>query len=171
MRSNLTVKFNLGVVNKFQKSLRENDKELKKKNLSRYMTLDVINRKGIPDIDDCIQLIKLGNNNCEEEQAYDILNRWLEDENNRKRGLAGAFAELCKDYSLDIPVDSLFKEQCDEIESSIQGRLNLQTQLNGLFDKITNLKNTLENNKNNEDTDDKNEITNDSDTFTEVMEI
>ena len=67
--------------------------ECKKVNIARYITLGVIDRKVVPDIDDVLLLIKLGNNNCEDTQAEAILERWLEDENNKKRGIAGAFCE------------------------------------------------------------------------------
>lgn len=138
-RSNLTTKFLTGTVNKFQKQYRENNEDCKKKNIARYITVDVINRKGVPDIDDVLLLIKLGNNNCDDTQAEAILERWLEDEENKKRGIAGAFCECCKDYCLDIPVDSLHKEQCEQLEDIINKRLEMQKQLSEMANELTSM--------------------------------
>lgn len=143
-RSNLTTRFFTSIVNKFQKKYREEHEDCKNKNIARYITTDVINRKGIPDIDDVILLIKLGNNNCDDEQAYAILDRWLDNEDNKKRGIAGAFCECCKDYCLDIPVDSLHKEQCDQLEEIIGSRLEMQKKINELMKNVNEL---IENNK------------------------
>lgn len=136
-RSNLTTKFHINTVNKFQKQFRLENEDAKKKNIARYITTDVVNRKGVPDIEDCILLIKLGNLNCDDQQAEDLLQRWLDDENNKARGIAGAFCELCKDYCLDIPVDSLHKQQCDQMEEIINKRLEGQNKLNELLSKLT----------------------------------
>ena len=138
-RSNLTTKFIVGTVNRFQKSYRDENEDCKKKNIARYITVDVINRKGVPDIDDVLLLIKLGNNVCDDVQAEAILERWLEDENNKARGIAGAFCDVCKDYCLDIPVDSLHKEQCEQLEDIINKRIEMQKQLASMADKMTEL--------------------------------
>ena len=144
-RSNLTTKFIIGTVNKFMKSYRESHEECKKVNIARYITLGVIDRKVVPDIDDVLLLIKLGNNNCEDTQAEAILERWLEDENNKKRGIAGAFCECCKDYCLDIPVDSLHKEQCEQLEDIINKRLEMQKQLANISEKLSEMLGKLKN--------------------------
>lgn len=138
-RSNLTTKFIVGTVNRFQKSYRDENEDCKKKNIARYITVDVINRKGVPDIDDVLLLIKLGNNMCDDVQAEAILERWLEDENNKARGIAGAFCDVCKDYCLDIPVDSLHKEQCEQLEDIINKRIEMQKQLASMADKMIEL--------------------------------
>lgn len=138
-RSNLTTKFIVGTVNRFQKSYRDENEDCKKKNIARYITVDVINRKGVPDIDDVLLLIKLGNNMCDDAQAEAILERWLEDENNKARGIAGAFCDVCKDYCLDIPVDSLHKEQCEQLEDIINKRIEMQKQLASMADKMVNI--------------------------------
>lgn len=144
-RSNLTTKFIIGTVNKFMKSYRESNEECKKVNIARYITLGVIDRKVVPDIDDVLLLIKLGNNNCEDTQAEAILERWLEDEDNKKRGIAGAFCECCKDYCLDIPVDSLHKEQCEQLEDIINKRLEMQKQLANISEKLSEMLGKLKN--------------------------
>lgn len=144
VRSNLTTKFHIGVVNKFQKQYRIDNEDCKKKNIARYITVDVVNRKGVPDIEDCILLIKLGNNNCDEQTAEDILQRWLDDENNKARGITGAFCELCKDYCIDIPVDSLHKKQCEQLEDFINKRLEAQNKLQELMTQLAKLKDNID---------------------------
>lgn len=143
VRSNLTTKFHLHTVNEFQKKYRNENEDCKKKNIARYITVDVISRKGVPDIEDCILLIKLGNTNCDDTMAYDILQRWLDNENNKARGITGAFCELCKDYCIDIPVDSLHREQCEKLEEFINSRLEAQNKLNSLMEQLTKLKDNI----------------------------
>lgn len=140
-RSGMTRAFTIGNVNKFQKAYREQNEDCKKKNIARYITVDVVNRKGVPDIEDCLVLIKLGNNNCSEEEAEKILYDWLEDKeiDNKSRGITGAFCELCKDYCLDVPVDSLHKTQCEELESIVNKRLEAMGQLNNLLSQLGKL--------------------------------
>lgn len=144
VRSNLTTKFHIHIVNEFQKKYRQENEDCKKKNIARYITVDVINRKGVPDIEDCILLIKLGNTNCNEQQAEDILQRWLDDDKNKERGITGAFCELCKDYCIDIPVDSLHKEQCNKLEEFVNSRLEAQNKLQSLMEQITKLKDNID---------------------------
>lgn len=143
VRSNLTTKFHLHTVNEFQKKYRNENEDCKKKNIARYITVDVISRKGVPDIEDCILLIKLGNTNCDDTMAYDILQRWLDNEDNKVRGITGAFCELCKDYCIDIPVDSLHREQCEKLEEFINSRLEAQNKLNSLMEQLTKLKDNI----------------------------
>ena len=144
-RSNMTTRFYIDKVNKFLKKYRLEHEDAKNKNVARYITVDVVNRKGVPDIDDCILLITLGNMNCDEQEAADILQRWLDDESNKARGIAGAFCELCKDFCLDVPVDSLHKAQCNQLEDFITKRLEGQNKLNELLSKLTEFKDNLEN--------------------------
>jgi hypothetical protein len=144
VRSNLTTKFHIHTVNEFQKKFRQDNEDAKKKNIARYITVDVINRKGVPDIEDCILLIKLGNTNCDEQQAEDILQRWLDDDKNKARGITGAFCELCKDYCKDVPVDSLHKEQCNQLEELINNRLEAQNKLQSLMEQLTKLKDNID---------------------------
>lgn len=144
VRSNLTTKFHLHTVNEFQKKYRTDNEDCKKKNIARYITVDVIGRKGVPDIDDCILLIKLGNTNCDDTMAYDILQRWLDNEDNKARGITGAFCELCKDYCIDIPVDSLHREQCEKLEDFINSRLEAQNKLSSLMEQLTKLKGDID---------------------------
>lgn len=150
VRSNLTTKFDIDRVNRFQKQYHLNNEDTKGKNIARYITVDVINRKGVPDIEDCLLLIRLGNSTCDnDEAACDILKRWLDNDENKARGIAGAFCELCKDYCIDIPVDGLHPKHCKQLEEIINKRLEEQNmdkveKLNNLILQLAELKNKKE---------------------------
>lgn len=159
-RSNLTTRFLVGTVNKFQKQYRENNEECKKANIARYITVGVIGRKGIPDIEDVLLLIKLGNNNCDDTQAEAILERWLEDEENKKRGITGAFCECCKDYCLDVAVDSKHREDCEQLEDYINQRLEMKKQLSDITNQMKKMLETVKETNNDNKTE--------ADTGTEV---
>lgn len=122
-RSNLTTRYHLGVIGKFEKTFKENYKkengEALKGSVISYITIGVIQRNRLPEVSDCLTLIKLGNNNCDDTQAQDILNRWFEDEENKSRGLVGAFCDLCKDLCIDIPINLMFTEQINNLEENI----------------------------------------------------
>lgn len=89
-----------------------------------YITIGVINRKGLPDVGDVLTLIKLGNSGIDDTQAELKLQNALESEEYKERGLVGIFCDLCKDLlSIDIV---LCKEKAQEavgLEDSILNRL------------------------------------------------
>lgn len=151
-RSNLTTKYHLGVIDRFEKEFKSNYKkdndEKFKGNVLMYTTLGVIQRKEIPDISDCITLIKLGNNNCDDQQAYDLLERWLDIDENKDRGIVGAFCELCKDLCLDINVNKTFKEQINKLEETVTNR---QDSKKKLLESLTNMTEMLNKLKNKQD--------------------
>jgi hypothetical protein len=150
-RSNLTTRFHAGVIGKFEKQFIKNYKEENgesfKGNVLSYITLGVIQRKRIPDINDCLLLIKLGNGkDCTDEYAEEKLSAWLENEDNRDRGLTGAFCDLCKDMCLDLPINKPFRDQVNGLEELINGT---QETMSKLSDMIMNLKNIVDKNKEN----------------------
>lgn len=142
-RSNLTIKFKPSIVGAFMKSFRANYKRDNEKqfngNVMLYCTLGVIQRKRVPDIDDCITLIKLGNENCSDEQANDILDRWLSDDENKQRGIAGAFADLCNDFCLDLPFNTECTEAIKNIENTINESSKAMIQLNEMLTNLSKL--------------------------------
>lgn len=145
-RSILTTKYHLGVIGKFEKSFKENYKkennEPFKGNVLVTITLGAIQKKRLPDVNDCITLIKLGNNNCDDTQAEDILNRWLDIEENKQRGLTGAFCELCKDLCLDVPLNIEFTKQLNGLEEQIN---NMQTAMNQMTELLSKFKDMVAN--------------------------
>lgn len=63
----------MGAVNKeakaFIKRYNSENEDKFKGNFTLYITLGVIDRKGLPDIDDVLTLIKLGNSGIDDTQA------------------------------------------------------------------------------------------------------
>lgn len=137
VRSNLTTKFHKGAVAKYEKSFKENYKkeegEVFKGNVIHHITLGVIQKKSIPEVGDIITLIKLGNTNCDDKQAEEILDRWLENEENKKRGLVGAFCDLCKDICIDIPIHEVITQQIINLEETINKSLREKEEISNKF--------------------------------------
>lgn len=146
-RSNLSTKFHIGVVGRYEKSFKEkykkeNDEPLKG-SVIQYVTTGVIQRKGLPDIEDVLTLIRLGNNDCSEQQSEEILGRWLENEDNIERGIVGAFCELCKDFSRDICINKNFSEQMNNLENAINEMQNIQNKFTDLINKLKETMNSI----------------------------
>lgn len=143
----LTVKFTASQVGKFEKQFRDSYKketgEQFKGNVIQFITTGVIQRKKVPDITDVITLIKLGSMGGTEEQAYATLERWLENEENKERGIVGAFCDCCKELCRDLPVNKEFKEQCENLEETITNMQTALAEMSKLFEKITSLKDSV----------------------------
>lgn len=150
-RSGLTQKFMLHEWQLFEKRFREQYKKEEgsafKGNVTQYVTIGVVQRKKMPDLEDLITLIKLGNINCTDELAEQILDGWLNDEENKNRGIAGAFCDVCKDLCNDIPVHPLIKEQVDSLENTITQMQEAMNQFNKIFEQLSSLKYKLEETK------------------------
>lgn len=155
-RSNLTTKFMQGTVAKFEKSFKEAYKKENEKALSSsviyHITIGVIQRKKMPDIEDVLVLIKLGNSGINDEQAAGILERYFTDEANLERGLLGAFCDACNDLCLDIPLNKMFVEQIKELEDMALKMQEVMSQLTNIMTKLTDFKSKAENIENKVDT-------------------
>lgn len=142
MRSSLSIKFKISTIGKFEKAFKDtfkdDDNKKFKGNAVMYNTLGVIQRKRLPEVSDVIRLIKLGNADCSDEQAEGILERWLENDDNKQRGLVGAFCDLCKDLCMDIPYNKNFTDAINNLEQTIEDQ---QKALNGINDLVNKLKN------------------------------
>lgn len=153
-RSNLTTKFHIGVIGKFEKQFKEAYKKENEKpfkgNILQYLTIGVIQNKRIPDISDCITLIKLGNNNCDDINAEDILIRWLENDDNKKRGIVGAFCDLCKDLCLDVPFNKVSVDYINNLEDTIIKSQEAMNKLSEMINQLANLQDLNEENNNKE---------------------
>lgn len=122
-RSSLSLKANPFVIAKFEKEFKkaykeENDKPFKG-NVIKYIIIEILNSGGTPNLCDIVPIIKALNNDCPEEQVYDIYSRWLEIDGNKERGMRGAFCDLCKDIALDWPLDTDFTQMLINMESVI----------------------------------------------------
>ena len=144
VRSNLTLRFTVRAIAELEKQYRN---EYKKENENNFkgnvlvaVTLGVIKEKGMPEVADVISLIKAGNNGCDEDQAYQILDRYLEVEENKKRGLLGAFSDLCKDLVIDgLVLDEIFADQLTNLEQTVLDRKKAMSNISELLEKFKTL--------------------------------
>lgn len=156
-RSSLSTKFMNKQVAEFEKKFREqykkDNKESFKGNIAIEITYDLLMRKGVPDLEDVLRLIKLGNLNVTDEEAELIYQRWLEDEENKKRGRVGALCDLMTDWLvIDDPLNSNVTKMILEAEAIINKRLEdkgkrsgeLTDKLNKLIDSLTAIGNKEE---------------------------
>lgn len=144
VRSNLTLKFTPMAIADLGRQYRsdfkkENEKNFKG-NVLMEITLGVIRDKGMPEVSDIIRLIKAGNN-CDDEQAYQILDRYLEVEENKKRGLLGAFGDLCRDLVVDgLVLDEMFADQLNNLEQTVIDRRKAMSNISEMLEKLKALK-------------------------------
>ena len=133
-RSRLSTRFTLYDWNKFSKEFKKNYKKENEKpleiNTAVYLTFEKIRSKKLfdggtsrigfrdPDIEDIITLIKLGNNNADEEQAVQILENYLADDNTGKYGVTGAFLDICCDFFSDLKLSIEHKKKIEDIRDT-----------------------------------------------------
>lgn len=151
VRSKLSTKFTLHNWQTFEKKFKEQYKKEEDKpfkgNVAQYVTTGVIQRKKLPDVEDVITLIKLGNVSCGDDGAEAILEGWLNDENNKERGIAGAFCDICKDFCFDIPVHPLVRDQINNLEDTMNQMQDAMSQISEMFKQIGILKDKVEETK------------------------
>ena len=133
-RSRLSTRFTLYDWNKFSKEFKKNYKKENEKplemNTAVYLTFEKIRSKKLfeggtsrigfkdPEIDDVITLIKLGNNNADEEQAVQILENYLADDTTGKYGVTGAFLDICYDFFSDLKISIEHKKKIEDIRDT-----------------------------------------------------
>lgn len=133
-RSRLSTRFTLYDWNKFSKEFKKNYKKENEKplemNTAVYLTFEKIRSKKLfeggtsrigfkdPEIDDVITLIKLGNNNADEEQAVQILENYLADDTTGKYGVTGAFLDICCDFFSDLKISIEHKKKIEDIRNT-----------------------------------------------------
>lgn len=120
-RSSLILKATPGIIASFERDYKkkykeENGKQLEG-NVIKSIIKDIVTSGGTPNLCDIIPLIKVFNNDCTDEQAYDIYSRWLDTEGNTDKGIRGAFCELCGGIALDWPLDPDFTNMLKNMES------------------------------------------------------
>jgi hypothetical protein len=120
----LVTKFLTNRVAKLQKEYRIKNKDLNIRNIDEYVTLGVIDRKGYPEIDDCVLLIMWGNVDCTEEQALLIVQRELD----AGSSITDIFCRLCKAYVRDIYVSKAHRDKCNDLENLIENRYKLRNE-------------------------------------------
>ena len=139
-RSRLSTRFTLYDWNKFSKEFKKNYKKENEKplemNTAVYLTFEKIRSKKLfecwtsrigfkdPEIDDIITLIKLGNNNADEEQAVQILENYLADDTTGKYGVTGAFLDICCDFFSDLKISIEHKKKIEDIRDTYKDTID-----------------------------------------------
>ena len=128
VRSRLTQKFTLFNWNKFSKDYKERYKKENEKpykgNLAYGLTLAKVTKVNIfgdggvtlaePDIEDVVLMIKVGNNNCSDEDACVILENYLSD-TSCLGGLLGAMLDISVDFFRDLNISEKALKQAIEL--------------------------------------------------------
>lgn len=153
-RSRFTTKFTIHNIGEFEKSFKRQYKEEHGKefigNPLYAITLGVIQKKRLPEINDVITITKLGNFKVTDEQVEMSIQNGLEDEAYQERGLTGIFCDVCKDLVIDVPLNKHFVYKVKNLEDTINKQQedldsfsNIFTKLAGLKDKINNIENEV----------------------------
>lgn len=146
-RSKLTDKFKRKDWEDFERSYKKKFKEEEGKaftgSVAQYVTIGVIQRKGLPDVEDVTLLMKRALLKNTEEEIDDRLNIYFEDENNKARGYAGAFCDLCNDLTLDIPIHPQLTEAIRGMEELIEQRMEARNQFNKILEQLGSIKDKL----------------------------
>lgn len=149
-RSNCSIKFKTGIIAKFSKKYKE---QYKRENDTKYegnvlydISVGVIEKKKLPEVEDVLTLIKLGQMDCTDEVAEAVLEKALESEEYKDRGLLGIHCDLCKDICLDIPVHAKFTEVVMNLENTTVEMLEARNKIKELTNQLSGLLKNVENN-------------------------
>ena len=147
VRSKLTDKFLRRPWEDFERDFKRKYKEENNKSfqgsVAQYVTSGVVKRKGLPDVEDVTSLMKIGLFNKDDETIDNRLNAYFEDEENKARGYAGAFCDVCKDLILDIPIHPQVTAEIMSMEEAIAKKLDAMNQLNKVIESLGGLKDKL----------------------------
>lgn len=147
IRSKLTDKFLRKHWEDFERDFKRKYKEENNKSfqgsVAQYVTSGVVKRKGLPDVEDVTSLMKIGLFNKDDETIDNRLNAYFEDEENKARGYAGAFCDICKDLTIDIPIHPQVTAEIMNMEEAIAKKLEAMNQLNKVIESLGGLKDKL----------------------------
>lgn len=151
-RSRFTTKFTIHNIGEFEKSFKRQYKEEHgeefKGNVLYAITLGVIQKKRLPEINDVITITKLGNFKITDEQVEMSIQNGLEDEAYQERGLTGIFCDVCNDLVIDVPLNKQFVEQVKNMEDTINKQQEALDGLSNIFNKLAGIKNKISNTEN-----------------------
>ena len=147
VRSKLTDKFLRRTWEDFERDFKRKYKEENNKSfqgsVAQYVTSGVVKRKGLPDVEDVTSLMKIGLFNKDDETIDNRLNAYFEDEDNKARGYVGAFCDICKDLTIDIPIHPQVTAEIMSMEEAIAKKLEVMNQLNKVIESLGGLKDKL----------------------------
>ena len=106
------------IAKEFKAKYKEENGETFKGNVYFAMTIGVINTKKIPDIEDCLLLIRGGNNLCDIKTAEDKYTSFVKA--YPERGTIGCFCDMCRLLNQDLPFANQFGDMLEGLEVSIK---------------------------------------------------
>lgn len=135
--SRLSKRFKLYDWQKFSKDFKKKYKEENEKplgvNTAIFITFSKLTRPSLfdnnkstfkePEVEDVITLIKLGNNNCSDEEACEILDNYLNDE-TVTGGLTGAMIDLIVDFYSNLRISKALTDKAIELKQIYIDNLN-----------------------------------------------
>jgi len=129
---------------KFKEKYKEEEGKPFKGNVAQYLTVGVIQRKKLPDYDDLVTIMRPGCLDNSDESIAKRVSAWLLKEENKEKGIAGAFCEVCKTFCIDIPVHPLVSSQINELEDTINKMQDAMNQFNKILESLGSLKSKIE---------------------------
>lgn len=139
------------------------------KNVLTEITLGVIDKKELPELEDVYTIASIKKDYREdEEEFFRKYEDWKAIGDNSERGVLGAFADIVNDLVIVVSNNKEFKKVCLDIENIVNEQIEnknklkeIGEELNKLFSEITNIKNN---------TDENDTETDEEDTATETVE-
>lgn len=114
----------------FKARYKEENGEQFKGNVYLAMTIGVIQDKKIPDIDDCLLLIRGGNNLCDINTAEDRYTAFIKA--YPERGTIGCFCDMCRILNQDIPFAKQVGGMLEGLEESINEYLDAKQKISDM---------------------------------------
>jgi hypothetical protein len=172
-----TIKFGIHFTDieayKFFKNYKKTHEDVK--NVLREITLGVIDKKELPELEDVYTIASIKKDYREsEEEFFRKYEDWKAVGNNSDRGILGAFADIVNDLVIVVSINKEFKDVCLDIENIVNKQIEnknmlneIGEELNKLFSEIKNIKiNTDENDTETEGKDKATETEEDTETDT-----
>lgn len=118
----------------YKENYKNENNETFKDNCYIAITLGVIDNKQLPDIDDCLLLIKGLNNWCTLEQAEIIYNSFITA--YPERGTLGCFCDLCKILCQDQPFATQVTDMVETLEDKVIQYFESRKKIEDLKNKL-----------------------------------
>lgn len=118
------------IAKEFKARYKEENGAQFKGNIYFAMTIGIINAKKIPDIEDCLLLIRGGNNLCDISTAEKIYLGFIKA--YPKRGTIGCFCDMCRILNQDLPFAEQVGDMLEDLENSINEYLDAKQKINDM---------------------------------------
>lgn len=129
--------------NDYKNKYKADNNETFKGNCYLAITVGVIEDKQLPDIDDCLLLIRGGNNWCSLENAELIYNSFIKAYPDR--GTLGCFCDMCRILCQDQPFAKQVTDMIETLEEKVVQYFKSRQKIEELKNKLMNHLNKIEN--------------------------